>query len=93
MVLLSKQHHAKVLLVGLLLPINYGPVYREQFERVYRNVANRHHLLQVPFLLKDIALKPNLTQTDGLHPTAAAQPLILDNVWPYLAETLSAKID
>ncbi len=93
MVLLSKQHHAKVLLIGLLLPINYGPTYRNQFESVYKHVSNRYQLLQVPFLLKDIALNPDLMQADGLHPKAAAQPLILDNVWSYLKKTLSPKID
>lgn len=93
MVLLSKQHHAKVLLIGLLLPLNYGPVYRDQFENVYKHVSNRFQLLQVPFLLKDIALNPDLMQADGLHPKAIAQPQILENVWPYLQKTLSSKID
>jgi acyl-CoA thioesterase-1 len=93
LVLLSKQRHAKVLLIGLLLPLNYGPLYRAQFERVYSAVTNRYHLRQVPFLLKDIALNPDLMQADGLHPNATAQPLIVDNVWPFLEKTLSSKID
>lgn len=91
LVLLATQHQAKVLLIGLLLPLNYGPLYREQFEQVYKTVANRYHLYQVPFLLKDIALNPDLMQIDGLHPNATAQPLILENVWPFLKKALSQK--
>lgn len=91
LVLLCTQHHAKVLLIGLLLPLNYGSLYRTQFEEVYKTVANRYHLHQVPFLLKDIALNPSLMQIDGMHPNATAQPLILENVWPYLTKTLSQK--
>lgn len=91
LVLLSTQYHAKVLLIGLLLPINYGPLYRKQFEQAYKTVANRYHLYQVPFLLKDIALNPDLMQIDGLHPNATAQALVLENVWPFLEKTLSQK--
>ena len=91
LVILSRQSQAKALLVGLLLPLNYGPLYRKQFEQVYKTVANHHHLYQVPFLLQDIALKPDLMQIDGLHPNATAQPLILENVWPFLKKTLSQK--
>ena len=92
LVKLSQAAKAKVLLVGLLLPLNYGPVYRKQFEHVYQQVAKHFHLIFVPFLLKDIALNPKLMQEDGLHPTEEAQPLILDNLMPYLKDTISSSV-
>ena len=88
MVTLAEQTHAKVLLVGLLIPVNYGPIYRTQFENVYKDIMKRRHLITVPFLLKDIALDPTLMQADQLHPNALGQPRILENVWPYLKKLL-----
>ena len=84
LITLSKKHHAKVLLVGFLIPVNYGPVYRKQFEAVFQSLIRQHHLVNVPFLLKNVALDPHLMQSDGLHPNESAQPIILQNVWPYL---------
>ena len=71
-----------------MIPLNYGPIYCKQFEEIYYTTSQEYHLIQVPFLLKDIALNPSLMQEDGLHPTAEAQPLILENVWPYLKKML-----
>ena len=88
MVKLSLAHKSKVLLLGFLIPINYGPVYRNRFEKVFKDVSIRYELVEVPFLLKDIALKAELMQTDGLHPKAIAQPIILETVWPYLEKIL-----
>ncbi len=88
LVTLSQKSRAKVLLVGLLLPLNYGPIYCKQFEETYQSISLQYHLIEVPFLLKDIALNPNLMQSDGLHPTANAQPSILENIWPYLKKML-----
>lgn len=88
LVTLSQKSGAKVLLVEMLIPLNYGPVYRAQLSAVYHTITQRHHLIHVPFLLRDVALNPALMQADGLHPTAEAQPLILDNVWPYLQKLL-----
>lgn len=85
----SQTYHAKILLVGLLIPINYGPVYRSQFEQVYKTLTKKYHLIEVPFLLKDVALDPQLMQTDGLHPNTAGQPIILENLWPYLEKLLT----
>jgi acyl-CoA thioesterase-1 len=88
MVKLSLANKSKVLLLGFLIPMNYGPIYRNRFEQVFKDVSMRYQLTEVPFLLKGIALKPELMQTDGLHPKAIAQPIILETVWPYLQKLL-----
>lgn len=91
MIALSKYANAKVLLLGAMIPLNYGPVYREKFEKVFTELASTHHVPLLPFLLENVALKPELMQDDGFHPTAAAQPIILENVWPYLLKVLNTK--
>jgi acyl-CoA thioesterase-1 len=79
---------ARVLLVGMQLPPNYGPEYTGKFRAIYRDLASRYNLALVPFLLDGVALTPGLMQPDGLHPRAAAQPRLLDNVWPRLEPLL-----
>lgn len=81
---------AKVLLLGIELPVNYGPQYRDGLRAIYAQLAKENHAGLVPFLLQGIALDPAAMQEDGLHPTAAAQPRVLDNVWPELARMLGA---
>lgn len=80
---------AKVLLVGLEMPPNYGPKYTAQFREMFRELAKSHSLPLVPFLLENVALDPELMQSDGLHPNAKAQPILLDNVWPLLKPLLA----
>ena len=75
---------ARVLLVGIHLPPNYGPAYTKKFHSIYLDLAQVHNLALVPFLLDGVALNPALMQPDGLHPRAVAQPRLLDNVWPKL---------
>jgi acyl-CoA thioesterase-1 len=87
----SKKAGAKVLLVGMRLPPNYGPRYTNDFMRMYREIAAAAQVGLVPFLLQPVALKPALMQADGLHPTATAQPALLDTVWPHLTLLLSKK--
>jgi len=77
------------LLIGIKLPPNYGEKYTQAFHNIYSDVAKQHHIPLVPFLLDGIALQDKFFQQDRLHPTAEAQPIILDNVWPVLEETLS----
>lgn len=84
----AKKNRAQVLLVGMRLPPNYGPAYTEKFHRLYEQLATKHQTQRVPFLLAPIADKREYFQADGLHPTAAAQPLILDTVWPVLQPML-----
>src|SRR3546814_9773696 len=80
MIRISRDAGAKVLLIGTELPPNYGSAYRDRFRAVYSDLARRHDLVLLPFLLAGVALEPGLMQDDGLHPTAAAQPRVLDNV-------------
>lgn len=80
---------AQVLLLGIELPVNYGPQYRDGLRAIYAQLARDDRASLVPFLLQGIALKPELMQEDGLHPTAQAQPRVLANVWPALAPMLA----
>jgi acyl-CoA thioesterase I len=88
MVRLSQSAGARVLLIGLKIPPNYGPRYTAQFASMFPAVANQYHLTLVPFLLEKVALDPQRMQPDGLHPNAQGQPLILDTVWSYLKPLL-----
>ncbi len=85
---LAEQAGAKVLLLGIRLPPNYGPRYGDPFAAMYGELAQQLHVPLVPFLLKGVALKSELMQADGLHPNAEGEPLVLDTVWPYLAPLL-----
>jgi len=86
---LSHQTSAKVLLVQIRIPSNYGSRYTRSFEAVYAELAQQYDLTLIPFLLNDIALKPELMQSDGLHPTAQAQTIIVDHVSPYISSGLN----
>jgi acyl-CoA thioesterase I len=88
MVDLSTAAGAKVVLLGMRIPPNYGPQYTEEFRQAYAQIAHDEHLALVPFLLDGIALTPALMQDDGIHPDAAGQPRLLENVWPALAPLL-----
>lgn len=89
MVRLALARHARVVLLGVLIPPNYGPRYTRQFAAMYWRLARQFHLPLVPFLLKHVALDRRLMQSDGLHPNALGEPLVLDNVWPSLKPLLS----
>jgi acyl-CoA thioesterase-1 len=88
MVQLSQAAGARVLLVGIRIPPNYGPRYTEGFARVFPELAQQYHLPLVPFLLEKVALDPALMQEDGMHPNPAGEPPILDTLWPYLKPLL-----
>ena len=79
---------ARVVLVGMKLPPNYGPDYTQEFSSAYRELAARYRTALVPFILEDFAEKPELFQPDRIHPTAAAQPLMLERVWKALRPLL-----
>lgn len=85
----SRKAGAKVLLVGIEIPLNYGPQYRDRLRAMYRGLATDFKLPLVPFLLDGVALDPSLMQADGLHPTAAAQPQVLETVWKLVEPMLS----
>ena len=82
---LSTQAGAKVVLLGIMLPPNYGPAYATPFTNMYQQLAAQNHLPLVPFLLQDVATNPTLMQPDGLHPTAEGEPIVLENVWRVVA--------
>lgn len=87
MIQLSQQNKAVPLLLGIKIPENYG-VYSENFYPIYQQLVKQYQLDFVPFLLEGIALKPEFFQNDGIHPTAAAQPFLLENVWTHLQPLL-----
>nr|WP_229726322.1 arylesterase [Oxalicibacterium faecigallinarum] len=82
---------AKVLIVGMQIPPNYGGDYTRQFSAVFPAVAKETNAALVPFMLKGVAENPNLFQADRIHPAPAAHPIILDNIWPEIKPLLVAK--
>ena len=88
MVDLASAAGAKIVLLGMRMPPNYGPEYTEQFRLCYSDLARDKKLSLVPFLLNDIALVPDLMQADGIHPNELGQPKLLVNVWPSLKPLL-----
>lgn len=88
----SRKAGAKVLLIGTEIPLNYGPQYRDLLRTMYQGLATKFNVPLVPFLLDGVALDPALMQADGLHPTAAAQPAVLETVWKFV-EPMLATLD
>ena len=92
----AQQSGARVLLIGNRLPPNYGPQYTGAFFELFARVAAQREIPLVPFLLDGVAQDWDLMQNDGYHPTAQAQPRLLENVWPALQpllDTLAAKTE
>jgi acyl-CoA thioesterase-1 len=83
-----KQARARALVAGILLPPNYGPRYANDFAAIYPALAEEHDVPLLPFLLDGVALETRYMQADGLHPNAAGQPLVLENVWKHLKPLL-----
>ncbi|QDF97140.1 arylesterase [Azoarcus sp. DD4] len=81
MIASAKKAGARVLLVGMRMPPNYGPAYTQRFEATFADIARTHKVGFVPFLFDGFADRPELFQADGIHPAAEAQPMILDTVW------------
>jgi acyl-CoA thioesterase I len=88
MIELAQRAGAKVLLIGIRLPPNYGARYGNGFAMLYGELAAQFHLPLLPFLLQRVALNAELMQSDGLHPNAEGEPPVLETVWPYLAPML-----
>ena len=84
----SREAGARVLLIGMRMPPNYGPDYTARFERAFQELAKTNKLRLVPFMMEGFADKPAYFQRDGIHPIADAQPLILDTVWRELKPLL-----
>jgi acyl-CoA thioesterase-1 len=91
MIAMSREDKAKVLLVGMQIPPNYGRDYTEKFAAIYPKIAKDTKTPLVPFLLEGVADKPDMFQPDRIHVLAKAHPTILDNIWPNLNALLSGK--
>ena len=90
MIELAQKHKTRVLLLGIELPVNYGPQYRDGLRAIYADLARQRKVALLPFLLDGVALDPGLMQADGLHTVAAAEPRVLENVWKVLQPLLQA---
>lgn len=88
MIVAAKQADSKVLLIGVRLPQNYGPVYTDAFQQIFPDIAADHHVSLVPVMLKNIDDDRSLFQADGIHPKAEAQKTIMSNIWPVLRPML-----
>jgi acyl-CoA thioesterase-1 len=84
-----RRQHSRVLLVGMNVPPNYGSDYTEKFRQVFETVARAQRVTLVPFLFEGFATERAMFQPDGIHPVAAAQQKMLDNVWPKLLPLLA----
>ncbi len=85
----SQKSKAKVLLVGMQVPPNYGREYSEKFFALYAKLAREAKTPLVPFLLEGVANQPQLFQSDRIHPLAEAQPIMLNNIWQHLKPLLT----
>lgn len=88
----SKASGARVLLLGMLIPPNYGPDYTRQFQQMYPKIARELDVPLVPFLLEGVGGVADLNQADGIHPTAKGQEMVAATVAPYLKEILAAPV-
>ncbi|HVC18182.1 MAG TPA: arylesterase [Rhodanobacter sp.] len=88
MIAMAQKRQIRVLLLGIELPVNYGPQYRDGLRAIYADLARTRHVALVPFLLDGVALDPALMQDDGLHPVASAEPKVLETVWRQLQPLL-----
>ena len=84
----SRQAGARILLVGMRMPPNYGPDYTASFENAFKDLARNNKIRLVPFMMEGFADKRHFFQQDGIHPVADAQPIILDTIWRELAPPL-----
>ena len=85
MVDMAQKKNAKVMLVGMRMPPNYGRAYTESFFNMFKKLSSDTKSPLVPFMLEGVADKPSLFQQDRMHPTAAAHHIILNNIWPQFA--------
>lgn len=86
----AHQENAVVLLVGNQIPQNYGKRYTQMFFNLYKDIASKYNVAYLPFMLKGVALNKDLMQNDGLHPNKEGQPLVLQNILPYLQPLLDS---
>lgn len=87
----AKAAGARVLIVGMQIPPNYGPDYTRRFAALFETVAREERTARVPFLLEGVATEIRYFQADRIHPNESAQPILLENVWKGLAPMLGAR--
>ncbi|HYZ39170.1 MAG TPA: arylesterase [Stellaceae bacterium] len=85
MIVKIQDEGAKVLLVGMLAPPNWGDEYKRAFDRIFPDLAQAHHLRLYPFFLEGVAMKPELNQPDGLHPNGRGVKVLVDKIAPVVA--------
>ena len=88
----SRSAGAEVIIAEIRIPPNYGPSYTQKFNAIFHELAKQESVTLLPFLLEDIALEPGMMLPDGIHPTAAAQPVIVDAVWEIAQAMLDAPV-
>lgn len=91
MIAMSQKNGAKVMLVGMRMPPNYGRAYTERFFGMFTTLSKQYKAPLVPFMLEGVADKPALFQSDRLHPNAQAHPIILDNIWPTFSTLITSR--
>lgn len=89
MISTARQHNARVLLIGVQLPPNYGTAYTQQFHTLYEELAREQDVALLPSLVEGVGTRPELMQSDGIHPNVEAQPLIMARVWEHLLPLLA----
>jgi len=85
----SRDRGAAAVILGIRIPTNYGPRYTQAFEGIYSELAEELDVPWIEFFMEGIALNDELMQEDGIHPTAEAQPMLLDNAWPVIQKALT----
>jgi acyl-CoA thioesterase-1 len=82
---------AKVLLLGMLAPPNWGEAYAQAFDRIFPDLAAAHHVPLYPFFLEGVAMQQKLNQADGLHPNALGVTVLVDRIGPVVARILGER--
>ncbi|WP_262927427.1 arylesterase [Phytohalomonas tamaricis] len=89
MIEMSQDAGARVALLGIMIPPNYGESYANAIRDVYPQLAKQYDIPYVPFILEGVALHDDLMQRDQIHPNAKGQPIMLDNIWPVVTDVLN----
>ncbi len=88
MIAMAQANQVKTVLFEMQIPPNYGPLYTRKFTQIFQELGKTYNLKVVPFFLEGVAGNSDLNQPDGIHPTAQAQPKLLENVWIILQPLL-----
>jgi acyl-CoA thioesterase-1 len=82
---------AEVILAGMEVPPNYGPVYTDSFRKIFQSIAREYNVALIPFFLDGVGGHPHLNQDDGIHPTAEGYDIVVENVWEVLEPLLQKR--